>query len=185
MFQNKAKTVAEYLASLPPDRRAAISGARDFVRKHLPSGYVEEMDWGAITWAVPLSRFADTYNGRPLCYAALAATKRGGSLYLMPVYGDKALEAEFRAAFKRAGKKLDMGKSCVHFRTLDDLALDAVAKALASATPDEWIRRYEVSRGAARRARAKRGGARAKSARAAVGAHPSGSAARRSVSSSS
>lgn len=146
MFQNKAKTVAEYLDGLPSGQREAVSATRDLVRKHLPKGYVEEMNWGAITWVVPLSKFPDTYNGQPLTYAALASRKGGVSLYLMAVYGNTERAAAFKEAFKRDGKKLDMGQACVRFKTLDDLSLDGVKLAITTATPDEYIHWYVMSR---------------------------------------
>ena len=89
MAQSSATSVDEYLAELPPDRRAAISRVREIILKNLPDGYVEEMRWGMISYGVPLERFPDTYNGQPLMYAALASQKRYMSLYLTNVYGDR------------------------------------------------------------------------------------------------
>src|SRR5215475_11295556 len=79
-------TVAAYLASLTPDKRAVIEEARALVRKHLPKGYAEFMNWGVINWGIPLEEFADTHNGQPLCYVGLGAQKNYNSLYLMGVY---------------------------------------------------------------------------------------------------
>jgi hypothetical protein len=146
MFTNKAKTVAEYLAGLPPDRKKLVSAARSLVRKHLPKGFKEEIGWGAITWVVPLSKFPDTYNKQPLCYAALAAQKNYVSLYLMMAYGDPKKYAWLKNQFEKAGLKMDMGKSCLHFRSLDDIPVDAVAKLIASHTPAQWIEIYKKSR---------------------------------------
>src|ERR1051325_5262094 len=146
MFENKAATVTDYLAQLPPERRKVVSDMRKLIKQHLPAGYVEEMNWGAITYAIPLSRYPDTYNGQPLCYVALAATKSSYSLYLMGVYGDTKQAAELKAAFKAAGKKLDMGKSCVRFKSPDDLPLDAIGRIVGSVSPDAYIAVYEKSR---------------------------------------
>ena len=146
MFANKARTVPEYLAGLPDDRRKVMRAARSLVRKHLPKGYREEIGWGAITWVVPLSRFADTYNQQPLCYAALAAQKKYVSLYLMMAYGDPKKYAWLKDQFKQAGKKMDMGKSCLHFNSLDDIPIDSVATLIGSHTPAQWIGIYEKSR---------------------------------------
>ncbi len=140
-------TVAGYLASLSDDRRAIVSAARDLVNTHLPAGYDEFLFWGMVTWGIPLSRFPGTYNGQPLCYVALADRKGHVALYLMGVYGSPKLEADLKAAFKRAGKKLDMGKSCLRFQSLDDLALDAVGKAIAAVPPEEMIRRHDAAHG--------------------------------------
>lgn len=146
MFTNKATTVPEYLASLPADRQKLVSAVRALVRKHLPKGYKEEIGWGAITWVVPLSKFPDTYNEQPLCYVALAAQKNYVSLYLMMAYGDPKKSAWLKAQFKKAGLKMDMGKSCLHFKDLDDIPVDAVAKLITSHTADEWVAIYKKSR---------------------------------------
>lgn len=146
MFANKAKTVPAYLASLPAGQRKVVGATRALVRKHLPKGYKEGMGWGAICWAVPLSKFPDTYNKQPLCYASLAAQKNYVSLYLMMAYGDPKKYAWLKAQFKQAGKKMDMGKSCLHFKSLDDIPVDAVAKLIASHTADEWIAIYKKAR---------------------------------------
>jgi uncharacterized protein YdhG (YjbR/CyaY superfamily) len=146
MFQSKAATVAEYLDALPEDRRDTVVKLRKLVKRHMPKGYAEEMAWGAITYSIPLSRFPDTYNGQPLCYAALAAQKNHCSLYLMNVYGDAAKRKELEAAFKKAGKKMDAGKSCIRFQTIDDLPLEAIANVIASTPPDVYIKIYEASR---------------------------------------
>ncbi len=143
MVSSAATTVERYLSSLPADRRSAIERVRDTVNAHLPAGYVEGMQYGMIGWCVPFSRFSATHNGQPLCYAALAAQKTKSSLYLMTVYGNRELEQRFRAGFKAAGKKLDMGKSCVRFTSPDDLALDAVADAIAAMSVDQFIASYE------------------------------------------
>jgi hypothetical protein len=148
MPRSTATTVSEYLAALPPERRSVITAMREFMRKHIPQGYEESMLWDAITWSVPLARFPNTYNGQPLCYAALASKKSYFSLHLMAVYGDSALAAKFKADFKKAGKRLDMGKACVRFNSTEDLALDAVRDALTVATPDAWVARYEAMRNA-------------------------------------
>jgi hypothetical protein len=146
MASSKAPTVAAYLAELPPDRRAVIAEVRRVVRRNLPRGYRETMNWGMITWEIPLKRYPETYNGQPLCYLALAAQKNATSLYLTSIYQDPALARALKDGFKRAGKKLNMGKSCIRFRTADELALDVIGKVVASTPPDRFIARYEASR---------------------------------------
>src|SRR5215203_6929426 len=79
-------TVAAYLASLTPEKRTVIEAARAFVRRHIPKGYAEFMNWGVINWGIPLDEFSNTYNGQPLCYVALGAHKSYNSLYLMGAY---------------------------------------------------------------------------------------------------
>jgi hypothetical protein len=146
-MQNKtAKSADEYLDDLPAERRTAIATVRGVVRKNLPKGYSEFVSWGMLNYGIPLSRFPNTYNGQPLCYAALAAHKNYCTLYLMSVYGDKKHEARLRDGFKAAGKKLDMGKSCIHFKSSDDLPLDVVGELIASVPVEKWIEIYEASR---------------------------------------
>ena len=116
----------------------------------MPDGFAETMAWGMITWSVPLDDFPDTYNGQPLCYVSLAAQKRHNSLYLMGLYADSAEAEDFRARWTADGTRLDMGKSCVRFRTLDDrTAPDLVADAVAATTPR---RLHRDARARARRA---------------------------------
>lgn len=146
MASSSARTVSAYLAELPPDRRKTIAAVRAVVRKHLPKGYKESMGYGMICYSVPLGRYPDTYNGQPLCYAALAAQKGYCSVYLMGVYGDTAQAKAFREGFNRAGKKLDMGKSRVRFKTADDLPLDVIGAAIAATPVDAFIASYERSR---------------------------------------
>jgi uncharacterized protein YdhG (YjbR/CyaY superfamily) len=146
MVMSKATTVADYLAELPEERRRTISAVRAVVRKSLPKGYRESIGYGMICYTVPLSTYPDTYNGQPLCYAALAAQKNYCALYLMNVYGDSATAKAFRDGFKRAGKKLDMGKSCVRFKTARDLPLDVIGKTIAATPVREFVEKYEKAR---------------------------------------
>jgi len=122
------------------------------VRKHLQKGYKEMMLWGAITWVVPASKLKETYNGYPLCYAALAAQKNFNTLYLLTAYGNGDQYAWLKNEFKKAGKKFDMGKSCLHFKSMDDLVPAAIGKVLASLTPDQYVKIYEDSRRGKKRA---------------------------------
>lgn len=148
-------TVAAYLASLTPERRAVIEEARAFVRKHLPKGYAEFMNWGVINWGIPLEKFSNTYNGQPLCYIGLGAQKNYNSLYLMGLYGANGdyttpfSQKRLVDAFKKAGKRLDMGQCCLHFKTLDDLELTSVAKVIAMSTPKEYLAYYKRVKGLA------------------------------------
>jgi hypothetical protein len=146
MAQRKAATVTEYLQSLPDDRRKEISKVRSVIKKHLPKGYQEAMDWGVITYQVPLKNYPDTYNGKPLCYAALAAQKNYNTLYLMRPYADPAQLKFLKESFAKAGKKLDMGKSCIHFKAAEDLPLSVIATVIASTPPDQWIAAAKAAR---------------------------------------
>jgi hypothetical protein len=147
MARSEAATVAEYLDELPAERRAVVAAVRDAVRRSLPAGYEECVRWGMISYEIPLARYPTTYNGQPLAYAAIAAQKHHYAIYLMGVYASSEQERELRSAYDRAGKRLDLGKSCLRFRRLDELELPAIERAIASTPPDEMIARYERSRG--------------------------------------
>ncbi len=146
MVQSSAPTVARYLASLAPERRAVMAKVRSAVKRAMPKGYKELMGYGMIMWSVPLSVLPDTYNGYPLCYAALAAQKRHFALYLMGPYGNPTLLAELKAGYKAAGLKLDMGKSCLRFKSLDDIALDAVGRVISRVPMATYVAAYQQVR---------------------------------------
>ena len=146
MVMSQAATVAQYLTELPPERRKAISAVRKVIKANLPAGFKETMGYGMINYVIPLTRYPDTYNGQPLCYAALASQKNFCSVYLMGVYGDPRPAAWFKDGFKRAGKKLDAGKSCVHFNQADDLPLELIGEVIGGISVEAYIRNYEASR---------------------------------------
>ena len=140
-------TVEEYLDLLPPDRRVAVSAVRDVINQHLPDGYEEAIGSGMISWGVPLSVYPDTYNKQPLAIAALASQKNYMAVYLMGLNVSGDDESWFREQYAQRDLKLDMGKSCVRFRRIEDLPLDVLAEAVSRVTPAELISRYETSRG--------------------------------------
>ena len=146
MAENAAGNVSEYLAGLPKERRSAVEAVRKVVRRHLPQGYRETVGWAGITYEVPLKRYPDTYNGKPLPYVCLAAQKNYCALYLMGIYQVPAQAAKLKAAFKAAGKKADMGKSCIRFRTPDDLPLETIGELIAGTPVDAFIAQYEAGR---------------------------------------
>lgn len=129
MSKRPALTVSQWLASVPAERKDAINAVRDAVNEHLPQGYEETVDWGMLTWVVPLATLPSTHNGHPLLLAALGAHTKLMTIYLMSVYGDPRIRKELETAYEKTGKKLNMGGSCVHFKKLDDLPL------ASSATP--------------------------------------------------
>ena len=147
MARSDASTVEEYLDSLPADRREVVSRVREVILRNLPRGYSESMNWGMISYEVPLEKYPDTYNGRPLGYAALAAQKNYFVLYLLGAYQDSEQERRLREGFDAAGKKLDMGKSCIRFKRLEDLPLEVVGRAVATTPPAKFIEQYEKARG--------------------------------------
>jgi len=144
-MRSDATTVPAYLGGLPDDRRDAIGTVRQVVLDHLPSGFEEVMQYGMISYVIPLTRYPDTYNGQPLAVASLANQKRYMAIYLMGVYGEQGAEQWLRERWP-GDKKLDMGKSCLRFRKVDDLALDLLGEAIARTSVDDFIAIYERSR---------------------------------------
>jgi hypothetical protein len=142
----KPATVKEYLDSLPEDRRKAISKVRAAVNKGLPKGYKEGIQYGMIGWNVPHSLFPQGYHcdpEQPLPFACLANQKNHMSLYLMCIYGDEGHRKWFETAWRKTGRKLDMGKSCVRFRSAEDVPLDLVTEAVARVPVKEFVAHYE------------------------------------------
>lgn len=142
-MQSNATTVAEYLAELPADRRDALETVRQTILDNLPAGYEEAMNWGMITYQVPLARYPDTYNGQPLAYAGLASQKNHMSVYLMAIYGNDETRQRFETTYRATGKRYDVGKSCVRFRKLDDLPLALIGESIALLSVDEFVARVE------------------------------------------
>ena len=146
-MRSDAVTVEEYLTSLPQDRREAIVAVRSAILDSLPDGYAEEMRWGMISYEVPLAIQPDTYNGKPLMYAALASQKRHMAVYLSGVYADPEARADFERVYRASGKRFDMGKSCVRFRRLEDLPLDLIGDAIARYPIEDFVDLYHRGRG--------------------------------------
>ena len=146
MAGSRAGTVEGYLQELPEERRAVVSQVRQVILRSLPEGYQESMNWGMIAYEIPLERFPDTYNEKPLMYMALAAQKNHYAVYSSGVYMDPLGESWLRSEFEKAGKKLDMGKSCIRFRKLEDLPLEAIGKVAAVHTVEEFLEIYERAR---------------------------------------
>jgi uncharacterized protein YdhG (YjbR/CyaY superfamily) len=131
-MNSDARSIDEYIHSLPPDRQQAVEKVRKVILDNLPEGYEEEMNWGMITYQVPLEVYPDTYNKKPLMYAALASQKNHMAVYLTGIYTDEERREKFEVAYRATGKRYDVGKSCVRFRKLDDLPLDVLADAIGS-----------------------------------------------------
>jgi len=145
-MQSQAKTVDEYLSDLPDSRLEAIEAVRDVILENLPEGFEEAMNWGMITYQVPLSRYPDTYNKKPLMMAALASQKNHMAVYLSGVYADDGQRDAFLDKYRETGKRLDMGKSCVRFRRIDDLPVELIGDTIAAIDVDTFIDVYEASR---------------------------------------
>jgi hypothetical protein len=146
-MQSKATTVKAYLAELPADRRRAIQEVRQVILDHLPDGYREGMQYGMIGYFVPHERYPEGYHcdpKQPLCFVGLASQKNHMALYMMCQYVAGS-EKAFRAAWAKTGKKLDMGKSCIRFKRVDELALDLIAQAIRETPVDKHIEFYETA----------------------------------------
>ena len=145
-MQSNASTVEEYMGELPEERRAAIEAVRQVILKNLPKGYEEAMNWGMITYQVPLETYPDTYNKKPLMYAALAAQKNHMAVYLTAIYMDEKTSREFETAYRATGKQYDVGKSCVRFKGLADLPLELIGESIASLQVSEFVERVNDAR---------------------------------------
>jgi ribosomal protein L12E/L44/L45/RPP1/RPP2 len=133
-MKSDAKTVATYINDLPPDRQQALAAVRNIILKNLPKGFEENINWGMIAYEVPLAIQPNTYNGQPLMYAALASQKNYMAVYLCGLSCIPDAEEKFSAAWEKTGLKLDMGKSCIRFKKLEDVDLKLIGAQIA-ATP--------------------------------------------------
>ena len=140
-MQSDSKTIEEYIATLPDERQQAIRKVRKLILQNLPDGYEEVMNWGMITYQVPLEVYPDSYNKKPLMYAALANQKNHMAVYLTGIYMDEKLNQEFEDSYKKTGKRYDVGKSCVRFRKLDDLPLPLIGESIKAMEMDEFVTR--------------------------------------------
>jgi hypothetical protein len=146
MVSSAATTVADYLAELTPERQALVEMLREAVVTNLPEGYEERMQYGMISYVIPLERYPKTYNGQPLGYISLGAQKNYVSLYLMGVYGKESEREWFLAEWDRTGKRFDMGKSCVRFRKTGDVPLELIGEAVGRVSVEDYLAVYEASR---------------------------------------
>ena len=140
-MKSDAKTIDEYLAEIPPDRRQAIEKVRETILENLPEGFEGVINWGMITYQVPLEIYPDTYNKKPLMYAALANQKNHMAVYLTGIYMDEDLYQDFEEKYRDTGKRYDVGKSCVRFRKLEDLPLELIGESIGAISMDEFIER--------------------------------------------
>lgn len=146
MVSSQALTVEKYLKELPLDRKETVIKIRNTILKNLPKGYKEVMEFGMICYVIPLSKYPDTYNNKPLVYCALANQKNYISLYLSCVYVDKKTRKDFEDSYKKSGKKLNAGASCIRFKKLEEIPFDVVNKAIKKFSVNKFIEIYETSR---------------------------------------
>lgn len=145
-MQSKAATVEQYLAELPEDRRTALQAVREVILKNLDKDYEEGMQYGMIGYFVPHRVYPAGYHvdpRQPLPFACLASQKNYMSLYLGTVYGENSDLGWFTEQWAKSGKKLDMGKSCIRFKSLDDIPLDVIGEAVHRTPAYQFIAHYE------------------------------------------
>ncbi|MEZ6036486.1 MAG: DUF1801 domain-containing protein [Planctomycetota bacterium] len=147
MVQSKAATVAQYLAELPHDRREALETIRQVILANVDGDIEEGMAYGMITYSVPHRVFPAGYHCDPrqaLPYAMLAAQKNHLAIYMMGLYIDVDDGRWFEKAWKATGKKLDIGKSCVRFKRVDDVPLEVLAEALRRMPSRRYVAAYQA-----------------------------------------
>ena len=159
-MQIKASTMRQYLGMLPADRRRTIQSIREVILENLDTPFEEGIQGGVISYHVPHAVFPAGYHcnpEQPLPFAGIASQKHHIGLYLFCVYSNPKVEAWFRAAWLKSGKRLDMGKSCVRFRTVEDVPLDVIGKLFKRVKAKAFIAQYESSRAlSVRRSRSKK-----------------------------
>jgi len=147
-MQSKSQTVKEYLASLPAERRKAIEEIRKVIRKNIHKDFAEGMQYGMPAYFLPHSKYPDGYHcdpEQPLPFASVASQKNHIGLYLFCVYCSEEDKETFVREWKASGKKLDMGKSCVRVKKLEDIPLDVLGRVFKRATPKRFVAAYEAS----------------------------------------
>jgi uncharacterized protein YdhG (YjbR/CyaY superfamily) len=145
-MKSSVSNVDQYLSELPEERRAALETVRQVILNNLPNGYEEVMNWGMITFQVPLSIYPDTYNKKPLMYAAITSQKNHMAVYLTGIYMDEQARREFEDEYRATGKRFDTAKSCVRFRRLEDLPLSLVGKAVSMYSVSDFVNRVKQIR---------------------------------------
>ena len=149
-MQSKAKTPDAYIDELPEDRRQAVSKLRKEIKKNLPKGFQECMNYGMIGYVVPHSLYAEGYHcdpKQPLPFMNLASQKNYISVYHMGVYGDNALGKWFAQEYEKlAWGKLDVGKCCIRFKNVDKIPFKLIGELASKITPKEWIKMYEKAK---------------------------------------
>ena len=143
---SEVQDVEEYLAALPEDRREAITAIRKVILKNLPKGYEEGIQWGMPSYFVPLSEYPSGYNcqpDQPLPFVGFASQKNHMAFYGFCIYIDEVLKDRFVEDWEKTGKKLDMGKSCVRFKKLEDVPLKVIGDAVKRVPMKKYIKQYE------------------------------------------
>ena len=143
----KASTIEEYLENIPIERKAVMQKLIAIINKNLPKGFAEQLNYGMPSWVVPHSIYPDGYHCTPelpLPFLGVASQKHFIGLYHMGIYADTNLLDWFVREYpKHAKKKLDMGKSCIRFKKMDDIPFDLITELCSKMNPNDWIKLYE------------------------------------------
>ncbi len=146
-MQSKATSPRRYIDELPEDRKEVIQKLRQTILKNLPKGFKEQMSYGMLGYIVPHSLYPNGYHcdtSLPLPFMNLASQKNFVSVYHMGVYSDKKLLDWFIAEFpKHCKRKLDMGKSCIRLKYMDDVPYELIGELSSKISVKEWINMYE------------------------------------------
>ncbi|WP_435253765.1 DUF1801 domain-containing protein [Tenacibaculum sp. A30] len=143
----EASTVEEYISQLPEERQEVLQKLRNIIKENLPEGFEEGINYKMIGYYVPHSIYPDGYHcdpKLPLPFMNLASQKNSVNLYHSGIYANKDLHDWFVAEYpKHAKRKLDMGKSCIRFKKLDDIPYELIAELCTKISVDEWVSTYE------------------------------------------
>lgn len=145
MGQIKASSPANYVNQLSPDEKKQINALRKLIKANLQPGFEEAVNWGMLVYQVPVKRCSETYNGQPLTYVGLAAQKNYLALYLLGIYSDEKLRKKFESHYKKSGKKLNMGKACLRFKSIDEIPVDVIAESINLVSVDDFINMHSAS----------------------------------------
>ena len=144
-MQIHVNTPANYVKQLAPDTRKQINALRKIIKKNLQPGFEEAVNWGMLVYQVPVKRCQETYNGQPLAYVGLAAQKNYLALYLFGIYSDDKLRKKFEVHYKKSGKKINMGKSCLRFKSIEELPVEIIAQSIGEFSVDDIIALHNAS----------------------------------------
>jgi hypothetical protein len=146
-MQHKANTPDDYISQLPEERKVAITKLRNTILKNIPNGFEETISYGMIGYVVPFDIYPSGYHcdpKLPLPFMNLASQKNFIALYSMGIYVKKDVYDWFVTEYpKHCKRKLDMGKSCIRFKYLDDIPYELIGELTSKITVDEWISYYE------------------------------------------
>ena len=141
------KEVANYLDTLPEDRKTAMNQLRKVILKNKSNGLEEGFMYNMITYYIPHSKYPDGYHcnpKQPLPFISIASQKNYISVYHMGMYADPKLLEWFQKEIEKQAKgKLDMGKSCIRFKKVDEIPFELIGELTAKMSADEWIECYE------------------------------------------